>query len=79
MIAKPNEVLEARAGQVLLPTIEVRNSTHWPWKQGCFLGMDESVNLQNMPIDFINVPIDFEVKGQDNFKMTVPITVLSNA
>ncbi len=63
----------------MLPSIEVRNSTHWPWKQGCFLGMDESVNLQNMPIDFINVPVDFEVKGQENFKLTIPITVLSTA
>jgi hypothetical protein len=41
--------------------------------------MDESVNLQNMPIDFINVPINFEVKGQENFKMAVPITVLPTA
>ena len=41
--------------------------------------MDESVNLQNMPIDFINVPVDFEVKGQENFKLTIPITVLSTA
>ena len=41
--------------------------------------MDESVNLQNMPIDFINVPVDFEVRGQENFKLTVPITVLPTA
>jgi len=63
----------------LFPNIEVRNSTHWPWKQGCFLGMDESVNLKNMPIEFINVPINFEVRGQENFKMTIPITVLPHA
>ena len=41
--------------------------------------MDESVNLQNMPIDFINVPVDFEVRGQENFKLTIPITVLPTA
>lgn len=41
--------------------------------------MDESVDLQNMPIDFINVPINFEVKGQENFKITIPITVLPTA
>ena len=41
--------------------------------------MDESVNLQNMPIDFINVPVDFEVKGQENFKLTIPISVLPTA
>ena len=32
LVTKPTEVLEARVGQVLLPSIEVRNSTHWPWK-----------------------------------------------
>lgn len=32
-----------------------------------------------MPIDFINVPIDFEVKGQENFKISIPITVLQTA
>lgn len=41
--------------------------------------MDESVNLKNMPIEFINVPINFEVRGQENFKMTIPITVLPHA
>ena len=41
--------------------------------------MDESVNLKNMPIDFINVPVDFEVKGQENFKLTIPISVLPTA
>ena len=78
-MTKPTEVLEARVGQILLPTIEVRNSTHGPWKQGCFLGMDESVSLNNMPIEFVSVPVDFEVKGQENFKMAIPISVLSTA
>jgi hypothetical protein len=41
--------------------------------------MDESVNLQNMPIDFINVPVTSEVKGQENFKLTIPISVLPTA
>lgn len=41
--------------------------------------MDESVNLERMPIEFVNVPVNFEVKGQENFKMTIPITVLPTA
>ena len=41
--------------------------------------MDESVEVQNMPIEFVNVPIDFEVKGQAEFEMKVPISVLPHA
>lgn len=32
IVTKPTDVLEACVGQVLFPTIEVRNATHWPWK-----------------------------------------------
>jgi hypothetical protein len=79
IVAKPQDVLEATLGQTLFVKIQIKNATHWPWKQGCFLGMDESVELVNMPIEFVNVPVDFEVKGQATFEMTVPITILPNA
>lgn len=32
-----------------------------------------------MPIEFVNVPVEFEVKAQAQFELTVPITVLPNA
>ena len=32
LVTKPSDVLEATVGQVLLPSIEERNATHWPWK-----------------------------------------------
>jgi hypothetical protein len=41
----------------------VKNATHWAWKHGVFLGMDESVDLKKMPIELVNQPIDFDVKG----------------
>jgi hypothetical protein len=41
--------------------------------------MDESVEVQNMPIEFVNVPIDFEVKAQAEFEIKVPISVLPHA
>jgi len=63
VISQPTDVLEAAPGQTLIPTIEIRNGTHWSWKDGVFLGMDESVELANLPIEVVNVPINFEVKG----------------
>ena len=62
-----------------MPTIQVKNATQWPWKQGVFLGMDESVDLIRMPIEMVYQPIHFEVKGQQTFKLTVPITIKETA
>jgi hypothetical protein len=41
--------------------------------------MDESVDLRRMPIEQVYQPIDFEVKGQQTFKLTVPITIVPHA
>lgn len=41
--------------------------------------MDESVDLIRMPIELVHQPIDFEVKGLQTFKLTVPITIKSTA
>jgi|DEB19_MinimDraft_2_1074335.scaffolds.fasta_scaffold57591_2 hypothetical protein len=76
LISKPNGVLEASPGQMLLPSIEMKNGTAWAWKQGCFLGMDESVDIAALPIEVVNVPINFDVKGHETFKIQVPIKVL---
>lgn len=73
LISKPSETLEGQPGTILMPTIEVKNATHWGWKQGVFLGVDESVDLQKMPIEVVHQPIDFPVQGQETFKLTVPI------
>jgi hypothetical protein len=76
LISKPNGVLEASPGQMLLPSIEMKNGTAWAWKQGCFLGMHESVDISTLPIEVVNVPITFDVKGHENFKILVPVKVL---
>ena len=41
--------------------------------------MDESVNLKKMPIEMIEQPIDFEVRGYQTFKLNVPIVIRDNA
>jgi hypothetical protein len=72
-------VLEGQPGTILMPTIEIKNATHWSWKQGVFLGVDESANFTKMFIELVHQPIDFEVKGQETFKLTVPIQITANA
>ena len=64
-VSIPDHVLEAFPGQMLLPSIEVQNGTHWPWKYGCVLTLAQEAadTFENLPIEMINVPVDFEVKG----------------
>lgn len=63
VVSQPADILEACPGQVLLPALSIKNGTHWSWKEGVFLGMDDSVDLTKLPIEVVNVPINFEVKG----------------
>jgi len=80
IVSKPEEVLECMPGQVILPDLKIKNNTHWGWKAGVFLGMDESMELTGMPIEVVHLPIDMiEVKGMETFDLTVPIQVAENA
>merc|ERR1711966_510798 len=36
------KVMTILPGQTQFAEIEVMNGTQWPWKQGCFLGMDDA-------------------------------------
>lgn len=56
-----------------MPTIEIKNATQWGWKQGVFLGIDESTDYKRMGIELVHQPVDFQVKGQETFLLTVPI------
>ena len=77
----PEHVLEAFPGQMLLPAIEVQNGTHWPWKYGCVLTLAQEAadTFEQLPIEMINVPVDFEVRGKATFKMQVPLKVHDHA
>lgn len=61
---------------MLLPEIEVRNSTSWPWKQGVYLGSEAGSSGPLVPH---YQPIDFEVKGQETFKLSVPLQIAPDA
>jgi hypothetical protein len=78
LVNKP-ETLEALPGSVAIAEIEVKNCTHWGWKQGVFLGMDEDQNIEGMPIEVVHLPIDQELKSFEVLKMSVPITVCADA
>jgi hypothetical protein len=80
IINKPEDVLECMPGQVILPELKIKNNTHWNWKQGVFLGMDESMELTGMPIEVVHLPIDMiDVKAQETFDLCVPIQIADNA
>jgi len=76
LISKPVSVLEAHPNEILLPSIEIKNGAESAWTQGCFLGMHDSVDITTLPIEPVHVPITFDVKAQETFKIQVPIKVL---
>jgi len=75
-VAKPEDVLQGEPGSVLLAPVEIKNETKWPWKRGCFIGL---LN-RNAPCDLIvsDVPVDFEVRGMQTFKLNIPIQIPVN-
>lgn len=79
IVSNPDVVLECNPGCVTLHDIEVKNNTHWGWKQGICLGLDSSVEQVGMPIENVNLPIDSKVEAMETLKLTVPIAVLEGA
>jgi len=77
VVAKPEEgSLQGQPGEVIVALFEFKNETKWPWKRGCFLGLAD----RNAKCDLIvsDVPVDFEVRGMQTFKLNVPIQVPAN-
>jgi len=72
-------VHEIAPGQTIFPEVWIQNGTHWPWKQGCFLGMDDTKEGEKecalLPVEMINMPISFAVAGQQKFQLAVPLKV----
>ena len=81
VVSVPENVLEACPGQMLMPSIELRNNTHWQWKTGCVLTLaqEASDTFESLPIEMVNVPVDQQVQGKTNVKMTVPLKVHDHA
>lgn len=77
VVSFPQHVLEAVPGQMLLPTIELKNGTHWPWKAGCVLTLakEAAEGFENLPIETVHVPITQPVAGKGTIKLTVPLKV----
>jgi hypothetical protein len=76
LISKPVGVLEAIPGEILLSEIEIKNGAASSWPSGCFLGMHDSFDIAISPIEPVYLPITFDVKAQETFKIQVPIKVL---
>jgi len=76
IVSKPNAVLEACPGTALIEEIEVTNDTFWPWKPGCTLTLHDEQSFDVCPIEPFSIPVEQEVKGKQNLKMSIPLTVM---
>lgn len=54
LVSKNDEVIECQPGQVIFPVIEIKNNTHWGWKKGVFLGMDDTMELAGLPFEVVH-------------------------
>lgn len=71
----PEEVLVGEPGQTVFAQIEVLNDTKWPWKRGCYLGLqaNESGDDEVCPFTVAELPIEEDVKGMGTLNLSVPI------
>jgi hypothetical protein len=67
------EVIEVETGSTVDIPIEVQNETKWPWKRGCFFGLEDRDAKSNIIVG--DIPIDFEVRGLQTFKLSIPVQV----
>jgi len=69
----PEVVYLIAPGATQFIEVEIENGTHWPWKQGCWLGMADleegSEEAAFMPIEHVYVPVTFDVPAQHKFKI----------
>ena len=80
IVSKPEDVIECVPGSVVIADLKIKNNTHWNWKKGIFLGMDESIDIVGMPIEVVHMPIDMiDVKAMETFDLSVPIQIAENA
>lgn len=77
--SNPDVVLECQPGQIVFKEIKVTNNTHWGWKQGMMLCLDQSVEQKDMPLEILNIPVEEKVEAMGTLTMNVPITVADNA
>lgn len=67
---KPEHVIVS-AGKTSFANIKIKNDTKWPWRPGCYMN---SIFNQT-PVDIPRVFVDKDVKGGDEFDLTVPVTI----
>lgn len=75
-----NSVLDLTPGQTLFQEISVKNGSHWPWKEGTFLGMDDprqgDADVNTLPVTMVNVPVSQDVGAKETIKLSVPIKAI---
>lgn len=79
VVDMPKDVLHVFPGQLVMVPMEIRNGTQWPWKQGVFLGMSDTVSLENIPCEPIYVQMDKQLKPMEAIKLEVPIQINGHA
>jgi hypothetical protein len=79
IVTAPQEVLIGHRGQTVLATVKIHNTTPYGYKPGCSLqslyNNQQAINC----LKTVNLPIDFPVEGNQEFTMTIPLEISTDA
>lgn len=73
LVSAPTQAVVCHPGESALARIEMRNNTHWPYKQGCVLRSDFS-GIAAGSLEEVYLPIDTYVPEMSNFFLNIPLT-----
>lgn len=74
IVSVPQAALISKPGEIIFANIEIKNEMNWPWKQGATLISEFSQPVSEL-LEEVILPIDFEVKENTTFKLSIPIKV----
>jgi len=78
LVSAPTQAVVCHPGESALARIEMRNNTHWPYKQGCVLRSDFS-GIAAGSLEEVYLPIDTYVPEMSNYFLNIPLSVRENA
>lgn len=87
-VAQSADVIEGAPGETVNMSFTFKNNTKAPWKQGCYLSYanchkneknQKMAQVEDLPIEMVKIPVEFDVAGETEHTLQVPITVAEHA
>ena len=77
IIKSPKEILIGSASKTIYFQVELRNSTHWPYKPGCNFVSLFNADLKDA-VEEVKMPVE-QIQAMTNYTLTVPLKIKESA